>query len=207
MPDDDLEALGRAYASILHEARAAVAAGRAPDAQAFERRVREASRRARSAGATDAARVDRAESTALQQLARVIAVHRARMLVAEKQGPAAATPSPLRRPLLRSRPTISGNMDVRRQGEATLSWDPATGVASWEVRISERPDPRREYVVRDTLTLAASETTVDLPLGEFPLRVHLLGRGRDGRLLRRAIISALTRDGWTERWQRRASAS
>ncbi|HEY3183663.1 MAG TPA: hypothetical protein VGJ77_12560 [Gaiellaceae bacterium] len=208
MPDDDLEALGRAYASILHEARGAVAAGRAPDAQALEQRVREASRRVRSGSATDAARVDRAERTALQQLARVIAVHRARMLVAEKQQPAPATPpSALRRPLLRSRPTISGNMDVRRQGEATLSWDPATGVASWEVRISERPDPRREYVVRDTLTLAASQTTADLPLGEFPLRVHLLGRGRDGRLVRRAIISALTRDGWNERWQRRASAS
>jgi hypothetical protein len=39
------------------------------------------------------------------------------------------------------------------------------------------------------------------------VRVHLLGRGRDGRLVRRAIISALTREGWDERWQRRASAS
>jgi hypothetical protein len=205
--EDELEALGRAYASILHEARAAVAAGRAPDAQALEQRLRDASRRVRSGGATEPARVDQAERTALQQLARVIAVHRARMLVAEKQEPAPATRSPPRRALLRSRPTISGNMDVRRQGVATLSWDPATGVASWEVRISERPDPRREYVVRDTLTLAPSETTVDLPLGELPLRVHLLGRGRDGRLLQRAIISALTRETWNERWQRRASAS
>jgi hypothetical protein len=98
-------------------------------------------------------------------------------------------------------------MDVRRQGDATLSWDPAAGVAGWEVRISERPDPRSEYVVRETLTLPPADTTVELPLGEQPLRVHLLGRGRDGRLLRRAIVSALTRDGWKERWQRRASAS
>jgi hypothetical protein len=37
--------------------------------------------------------------------------------------------------------------------------------------------------------------------------VHLLGRGRDGRLLRRAVISALTRGAWGERWERRASAS
>jgi hypothetical protein len=208
MLDDDLETLGRAYASILNEARAQVAAGRAPDARALERRVREASRRARPGGATEVARIDRAERAALRQLARVIAVHRARMLVAEPREPARATPaSPPRRPLLRSRPTISGNMDVRRQGDATLTWDPAAGVAGWEVRISERPDPRSEYVVRETLTLPPADTTVELPLGEQPLRVHLLGRGRDGRLLRRAIVSALTRDGWTERWQRRASAS
>ena len=48
---------------------------------------------------------------------------------------------------------------------------------------------------------------VELELGDTPSRVHLLGRGRDGRLVRRAIISALTREGWDERWQRRASAS
>jgi hypothetical protein len=39
------------------------------------------------------------------------------------------------------------------------------------------------------------------------MQVHILGRSRDGRLLRRAVISALTQDGWNERWQRRASAS
>jgi hypothetical protein len=62
-------------------------------------------------------------------------------------------------------------------------------------------------VVREERALAGPETSLELVLGETPLRVHLLGRGRDGRLVRRAIISALTRDGWNERWQRRASAS
>jgi hypothetical protein len=37
--------------------------------------------------------------------------------------------------------------------------------------------------------------------------MHLLGRANDGRLVRRAIVSALTVDNWNDRWQRRASAS
>jgi hypothetical protein len=48
---------------------------------------------------------------------------------------------------------------------------------------------------------------VEVPLGELPLRVHVLGHARDGRLVRRALISALTRDTWGDRWQQRASAS
>jgi hypothetical protein len=75
------------------------------------------------------------------------------------------------------------------------------------VRISERPDVRSDYAVRETRTLAGNVTRMELPLGELPLRVHILGRTRDGRLLRRAVISGLTREGWRDRWQRRASAS
>jgi hypothetical protein len=180
--------------AIIDEARAAVAAGREPDWDALRARI--------EASAPDG----EGRRRALQQLERVLAVHRARARVAQPPAPAAA-PAPPRRPLLRSRPTISGNMDVRRHGDATLEWDAAPAVTSWEVRFSERPDPRREYVVRETRTLAAAETVVDVPLGDLPLRVHLLGRGRDGRLVRRAIISALTRATWRERWQRRATAS
>jgi hypothetical protein len=105
---------------------------------------------------------------------------------------------------------ISANMEVRqkRDGEQfVLVWDTTPAIAGWEVRFSERPDARGDYEVRDTLTLPAETTTVEVPLGDKPLRVHLLGRSRDGRLLRRAVISALTRDGWNERWERRASAS
>jgi hypothetical protein len=180
--------------AIIDEARAAVAAGQEPDWEALRARI--------EATGSDG----KERRRALQQLERVLAVHRARTRVARQPAPPRA-PAPPRRPLLRSRPTISGNMDVRRQGDATLEWDPATAVTSWEVRFSERPDPRREYVVRETLTLAAAETTVEVPLGDLPLRVHLLGRGRDGRLVRRAIVSALTRDTWRDRWQRRATAS
>jgi hypothetical protein len=75
------------------------------------------------------------------------------------------------------------------------------------VRFSERADARSEYVVRETLNLPGNTTSVELALGELPRRVHLLGRANDGRLVRRAIVSALTQDNWDDRWQRRASAS
>jgi hypothetical protein len=101
-------------------------------------------------------------------------------------------------------------MEVRRKTEGDrflLTWDTTRAIAGWEVRFSERPDARGEYEVRETLTLPPETTTVALPLGDKPLRVHVLGRSRDGRLLRRAVISALTRGGWNDRWERRASAS
>ena len=208
-PNHDLEALRRTYAAIVDEARGAVATGRAPDARALEARVRAA--RGSVGDGTSAALVSRAERTALEQLERVFAVHRARALVAREPIPPPATGAPRRpRALLRSRPTMSGNMEVRREesrDEHALAWDAVPAVAAWEVRISERPDPRADYVVLETLTLPAATTRVELPLGDVPLRVHVLGRSRDGRLVRRALISAVTRDTWSDRWQRRASAS
>jgi hypothetical protein len=48
---------------------------------------------------------------------------------------------------------------------------------------------------------------VEVPLGPKALRVHLLGRGRGGKLVRRAVMSPLTPESWGERWQRRASAA
>jgi hypothetical protein len=147
-----------------------------------------------------------AEKKALQQLERVLSIHRARGALARTPSPPKA--APIRR--LRSRPTITGNMDVRRErrGDAfVLAWDGASGVAEWEVRISERPDSRRDYEVRDTLSFPPTETTLELPLGDLPMRVHVLGRRRDRSLVRRSVIAGLTRESWGERWQRRASAS
>ena len=98
-------------------------------------------------------------------------------------------------------------MELRREPELAVAWDAVPSVTSWEVRISERPDVRSDYVVRDTIQLEPGVTRVELPLEDKPVRVHVLGRGRDGRLVRRAVVSGLTRDGWNDRWQRRASAS
>jgi len=96
---------------------------------------------------------------------------------------------------------------VAPEGEGfRLVWDAVPAVAEWEVRISERADVRSDYVERETLLLAAGETSVELPLADTTLRVNILGRGR-GRLQRRALISGLTKEGWRDRWQRRASAS
>jgi hypothetical protein len=185
------------HAQIIDEARTRVASGRTLDPSGYEARILAAG------GDTE---------RALAQLARVVSVARARALVSGPPPPQVEpTPEPLRRPLvLRAKPTITGNMDVRRErrGDAfVLAWAREPKVAAWNVRISERPDVRGDYTVRDELNLQGDATTVELPLGEKPLRVHLLGRDRGGRLVRRAIVSALTRDNWSTRWERRASAS
>ena len=75
------------------------------------------------------------------------------------------------------------------------------------MRLSERADARSDYEQIEAGELPGDATRLELPLGDRPLKVHLIGRGRDGRLVRRAVISGLTRDGWNDRWQRRASAS
>jgi hypothetical protein len=204
-----LDGLARALAAIVEEARGHVAAGRDPNAEALAARIRAAA--ARERGRADTAAVDGAERQALKQLEQVIAVHRARTLVAKRPAAKPASAGPQRhRALLRTRPTITGTMDVHRlgSGEAPqLGWPADAAVASWEVRFSERPDPRSGYVLLETLTLDGTATSVAVPLGDRTLRVNLLGHGRDGRVVRRALISALTRDSWGERWQRRATAS
>jgi hypothetical protein len=184
-----------ALAAILDEARTDIAAGRDPDEQALAERIR------RVGG----------DEKALQQLERVLTVQRARArLAAPPTPPPAAVPRPRPRAAFRAQPTITGNMEVRRKATGdtvTLSWDATPAVVAWDIRFSERADARSEYVVREERTLDRAATTVELTLGELPLRVHILGRANDGRLVRRAIVSALTRDNWDDRWQRRASAS
>jgi hypothetical protein len=191
------------YAVILDQARASIAAGRTPDWSVLEQRLRAVAQRPRAEA--DPAREERA----LRQLKLLASVQRARARVApaERSEPAA---SPARPAALRERPTITGNMDVRREsgnGGFSLAWDQAAAVASWEVRFSERVSARDDYAVTGTLTLPGDATRVELPLGDATLRVHVLGRARGGRLVRRAIVSGLTRESWPERWQRRASAS
>jgi hypothetical protein len=185
-------------ATILDAARAEVAAGRDPDERALAERIRKAGGGAK----------------ALKQLERVLTIQRARArLAAPPTPPPAPAPAPVRprgRTAFRAQPTITGNMEVRRsrtEGGVLLSWDTAAAVTGWEVRFSERADARSEYVVGETLMLPGTATSVELALGELPRRMHLLGRANDGRLVRRAIVSALTVDNWNDRWQRRASAS
>jgi hypothetical protein len=185
-------------ATILDAARAEVAAGRDPDERALAERIRKAGGGAK----------------ALKQLERVLTIQRARArLAAPPTPPPAPAPAPVRprgRTAFRAQPTITGNMEVRRsrtEGGVLLSWDTAAAVTGWEVRFSERADARSEYVVGETLMLPGTATSVELALGELPRRMHLLGRANDGRLVRRAIVSALTVENWNDRWQRRASAS
>jgi hypothetical protein len=206
MQSADHESLDRELGSILDTARADIAAGREPDANALAARIRKAGGEAK------------AVQRALKQLERVLTVQRARARLAVPPTPPAAATAlagsasarPRGRAAFRAQPTISGNMEVRRarrDDAVVLSWDAAAAVTGWEVRFSERADARSEYVVREALALPGTATSVELTLGELPLRVHLLGRAGDGRLVRRAIVSALTQDNWSDRWQRRASAS
>jgi hypothetical protein len=185
---------------IIREARALVAAGGTPDWKALRDRIR-----ALGLGTGD-------EREALRQLERVGAVHRARASVRAVQAPAAkaptadAGPPSLRSALLRTKPTITGNMDVRREGDS-LAWRQERAVTAWELRISVKPDPRGDYVLKEAGELPGETTRVELPLDDVPLRVHLLGRDRAGRLVRRTILSGVTRETWADRWQRRATAS
>jgi hypothetical protein len=172
---------------IIDEARALVAAGKSPDWKELRDRIR-------ALGGD--------QRDALRRLERIGAVHRAR--ASAPQAPAAPAQ---RTPLFKSRATVTGNMDVRRDGATTLAWRSEPKVTTWEIRVSERPDPRGDYELRESGELAGDATSVELPIGDTPLRVHLLGRDRGGRLVRRTIVSGLTRETWGDRWQRRATAS
>ncbi|HZT92417.1 MAG TPA: hypothetical protein VFA05_10300 [Gaiellaceae bacterium] len=171
--------------AVIAEARAALAAGRTPNVESL---------RARLAG----------DPEGLRRLEQVLAVHRARARLRREAAPA---PRASLRAALRTKPTISANMEVRREGHATIVWEPAPQVASWELRLSERPDPRSDYEEIETRALPPESTRAELPLSDRALKVHVLGRDRSGRLLRRAVVAGLTRAGWNDRWQRRASAS
>jgi|tagenome__1003787_1003787.scaffolds.fasta_scaffold20943348_4 hypothetical protein len=182
-------------AAILDETRLQIARGDEPDAPALEARIRAVPTR-------DAER-------ALEQLNRLLAVHRARRsLHAAPPNPPAAAVRPARRTGYKAKPTIAANMTVRAKatGETvTLEWQAVPGVVAWEARLSERPDARSDYVERETRHLEG--TSLELSLTDSPKRIHLLGRNSYGRLLQRAVISGLTAENWDQRWQQRASAS
>src|SRR5688500_16351199 len=199
--------LESALAAIVAEVRAQVAAGDEPNMAALDVRIATAVRRARSAR-DDAAAVDRLEAGARRKLGGIMSVGRARARLAREPAPPSPRTQPGRPLVLRTRPTITGTLDVRRaQGEGyKLIWDAVPAVTEWEVRFSERPDRHSDYAERERHLLAAAETSVELPLGDNPFRVNVLGRGR-GRLPQRALISGLTHAGWRERWRHRPSAS
>src|SRR5579871_2114236 len=119
--------------TIIAEARALVAAGESPDWKRLRDRIR-------ALGGD--------QRDALRRLERVGAVHRARASVK----PVSPEPAPAARPNppLRTKPTITGNMDLRRGNGNELTWAREPKVAAWELRISERPDPRGDYEVRES---------------------------------------------------------
>jgi hypothetical protein len=106
--------------------------------------------------------------------------------------------------------TIVGNMSVRKKpaGEGIeLSWDTAPNVTEWTIRVSVRPDPRQDYIEGELLTLEPATIRFDVDLDELPRRIQIYGLGRDGRIVRRAVISALTKGNRDAQWKRQATAS
>ena len=186
-------------ASILDAARAEVAAGRDPDEQALEARIRKAGGGAK----------------ALKQLQRVLTVQRARARLAAPPTPPPPAPAPVPvRPRARRRVPRAAD-DHGEHGGAPLAHrgrraarlgyrSRRDGLGSALQRARGRTVGVRRQRDADP---AGNATSVELALGELPRRVHVLGRANDGRLVRRAIVSALTEDNWNDRWQRRASAS
>ena len=144
------------------------------------------------------------ERTAIDALRAIVASSPGRRL--HHRPPA---PRPVRRLPIQPSATIVGNMSVRKRqrgGGIELSWDTAPNVVEWTIRVGIRADPRRDYLGGEVVTLPAGATSFAVELDEHPRRIQLYGHARDGRIVRRAIVSALTRGNSGAQWKRQASA-
>ncbi len=199
--------LGRRHALYLREAQRLLHDGLVPDEAGLADGIRAETRRyLRShpwqAHTSLAPAVIEAEDAALGALTAIVGAAAA---------PTAPPPArPVRRLALQPSATIVGNMAVRKQPTANgleLSWDVAANVVEWRVRVSARPDPRRDYVEGEVVTLPGGATSLEVELDEHPRRIQLYGHARDGRIVRRAVVSALTSGNSDAQWKRQATAS
>ena len=124
------------------------------------------------------------DADALARLDSVVAVYRARTRLAQTTK-VSDTTSPLR-----TRVFVSGDLSVRRSDGHVIEWESDPAVQRWEIRI--RSESRE-----------LSEPRADLSLTDQPVRVNIVGRSRTGKVVRRAVLSGLTRENWNDRWQRR----
>ena len=203
--------LGRRHALYLREAQRLLHDGLVPDEAGLAEGIRAETRRyLRShpwhAHTSLAPAVIEAEDAALGALTAIVGA--AAAPAAPRAGPPPARP--VRRLALQPSATIVGNMAVRKQPTANgleLSWDVAANVIEWRVRVSARPDPRRDYVEGEVVTLPGGATSFEVELDEHPRRIQLYGHARDGRIVRRAVVSALTSGNSDAQWKRQATAS
>ena len=201
--------LGRRHALYLREAQRLVLDGLSPDEAALADGMRaETIRYLRSypwaAHPTLGPAVAAADTRSLAALSAIAAA-----APAPEPSPASPPPRSVRRLALQPSATIVGNMAVRkRQTEDGLEllWDTAPNVVEWTLRISLRPDPRRDYVEGDAVVLPAGASSCEVALDEHPRRIQLYGHARDGRVVRRAVVSALTSGNSGSQWKRQATA-
>lgn len=203
--------LRRRHAPYVREAQRIVAEGLSPDASGLAAGMRAETRRyldsqpwlAQKGLAPAVAAVEGATLAALEA-------------IVASAGPASRPerplppPRPIRRLTLQPSATIVGNMAVRKKpagDRVELSWDAAPNVKEWTIRVSVRPDPRQDYAEGELVTLPPTTARFDVALDELPRRIQLYGLARDGRIVRRAIISALTSENSGAQWKRQATAS
>ncbi len=207
-PEQIERELEQRHALYLREAKRLVIEGFVPDASGLEAGIRAETRRYLrshpSFESTPLARVAAAVEEA------TLAVLKA--IVAGARTPVSPTPParPIRRLTLQPAATMVGNMVVRKKrtdAGVELSWDGAPNVVEWTLRVSTRPDPRQDYVDGDPVTLPATARSHEVGLDEHPRRIQLYGHARDGRVVRRAVISALTSGNSGAQWKRQATAS
>jgi len=208
-PDQIALELGRRHALYLREAQRIVLAGAVPDEGGLTAGVRaETARYLRSQPwlAVDglAPAVAGVEESTLAALGAIVATA---AIPATSVSPPAR---PIRRLALQPSATIVGNMAVRKQPTERgleLAWDAAPQVIEWVLRVSVRPDPRQDYVEGEAETLPAGARSYEVELDEHPRRIQLYGHARGGKIVRRAVISALTSGNSSAQWKRQATAS
>lgn len=200
--------LGSRHALYLREAQRLVLDGLVPDEAGLMHGIRLQTGRYLQAHPWLAhpefdAAVAEAEGAAIAALQAIVAG-------APKPGAAVPPARPVRRLALQPSATIVGNMAVRKKQSEQgleLSWDAAANVTEWKLRVSSRPDPRQDYVEGEVVTLPTGSTSYVVELDDHPRRIQLYGHARDGRVVRRAIVSALTSGNSGAQWKRQATAS
>lgn len=209
-PEQIASELGRRHGLYLREAQRLVLDGLVPDEVGLVAGIRAETRRYMRShpwlaqpGLEPA--LAETESTAFVRLRAILA-----SAPAGAPPPAEPPTRPVRRLVLQPSATIVGNMAVRKkqtENGLELSFDAAANVAEWRLRVSVRPDPRQEYVEGEAVTLPSGSTSWEVELDEHPRRIQLYGHARDGRIVRRAVISALTSGNSNAQWKRQATAS
>ncbi len=206
-PEQIERELGGRYELYLREAKRIVIEGAVPDEAGLGDGIRSETRRylgtrPHFGHPSLEPTVAGIEETALAALGAIVvgaAAHAAR-----KPAP------PIRRLALQPAATIVGNMTVRKTATPEgmeLSWDAVPNAVEWTVRVSVRPDPRQEYSEGDVTTIPAGTTSCTVRLDDLPRRIQIYGHARDGRIVRRAVISAVTSGNSGAQWKRQATAS
>jgi hypothetical protein len=210
-PDQIALELRRRHALYLREAQRLVLEGAVPDEDGLAAAISADTRLYLGSQpwlAVDALApaVAAVEESTLAALRAILAT----TLVTAAPSPAPPPVRPIRRLALQPSATIVGNMAVRKQPTGRgieLTWDAAPQVIEWVLRVSVRPDPRQDYIEGEAKSLPAGTRSYEVELDEHPRRIQLYGHARGGKIVRRAVISALTRGNSGAQWKRQATAS